>query len=168
MFSHSPSSNGGALFSSPEAGFATQSLYSVFQVPQGKSLKLNHTLTNTSEPSAGPSSTPGHHHHHLSSGAIGGIVIGIVAGAIIAFMLLRYIITTRRQKDLLPSELPPTDISPKELPADALAELPDPGSPRKELWANEPAAVELQVQESPGEDESPDHPTTIESSRPPE
>ena len=130
FLSHS-SSSGSALFTSPQAGFATDALYSVFQVPRDNPLRL----TNSSEPS-----------RHLASGAIAGIAIGVVLGIIIALVLLLYIIRRRREHKNSLSELP-IAASTQELPvsrASPREELPDSGvKPREELWANEPAAVEL-------------------------
>ena len=108
-------------------------MYSVFQVSRDKPLGVNHTLTNSSEPSVESSEPSTGSPRHLASGTIAGIAIGAVLGVIIALVLLLYIIRRHQMRKNPPSEPPLVE----ELPEDSWA------TPREELWANEPAAVEL-------------------------
>lgn len=128
------SSNGGALFTSPEAGFVDDTLYSVFHVSRNNSLILNYTFTNSSKSSVGSTG-------HLAPGSIAGIIIGAIVGIIIALVLLFYLIRRHRMRKNLPSELPQAP-PPQELPSSST-------KTGEELWANEPAAVELPIQ-NPG------------------
>lgn len=158
FLSHS-SSNGQALYTSPENGFVTDALYSVFQIPRDKPLRLNvpdnRTLTNSSEPSVGPLRPPTNSSElpprHLESGTIVGIAIGATLGVISALALLLYIIHHHRMhKDSLSEPTPelharhreelPAGLG-EELPTNSIEELP--ANSREELWANEPAAVEI-------------------------
>ena len=101
--------------------------------------------SGTESPSSGfePPSSAGSS-RHLTSGAIAGIAIGAVLGIVIALVLLLYIIRRHRmERDASTKELSVSALP--ELQGSATAKLPVPGaSPSEELWAIEPAAVELQ------------------------